>query len=303
MNTEMDGGSSVSRDATRKLAVLVILLASVAAISVVYMLRARERVTLLSADNQQMTSNLARMQGQLDSLTAKLNGLSTQQHPQIAPLSAKTAETSPQQRALNRTNAARRRAEEARWRKVQAQLADEQDQIATARQDLEKTRTDLEGDLKSSHDELNGSVAKNHDELVALEKRGERSYFEFDLAKGKEFKRIGPVSLSLRKTNTKHERYNVEVLVGDNQISKKDLNLYEPAFFYPEASHTALELVVNKIDRNEVHGYVSAPKYKESDLALSTQSAAPEAATGPKADVTPASGEEPLPHRPKTPQP
>src|SRR5215831_8665516 len=72
-----------------------------------------------------------------------------------------------------------------------------------------KNRTDLETSLSSTKDELNGSIAKTHEELVVLQKRGERNYFEFDLNKSKQFQRLGPLMLSLRRTDAKHMNYDL----------------------------------------------------------------------------------------------
>jgi len=44
--------------------------------------------------------------------------------------------------------------------------------------------------------------------VVALSKRGERNFTEFDIAKSKQFERSGPLSLSLRKADTKHQRFD-----------------------------------------------------------------------------------------------
>jgi uncharacterized coiled-coil protein SlyX len=162
-------------------------------------------------------------------------------------------------------------ADDPRWKKMQEQLAAQEKQINAAQQDVantrtdvEKTRVDLEGRLNSARDELGGSIARTHEELVALEKKGERNYYEFDLTKSKQLQRVGPISLSLRKTSTKKENFDIVMLVDDFQLTKKHVNLYEPVLIYPADSHQPLELLVNRIDKNQVHGYVSEPKYKES---------------------------------------
>jgi hypothetical protein len=151
--------------------------------------------------------------------------------------------------------------------KIEDQLAAQQKAIASTQQNLERARTDLEGMLNSARDELNGSIARTHDELVALEKKGERNYYEFDLAKSKQFQHVGPLSLSLRKTNFKHEYYDMAMLVDDRQLYKKQVNLYEPLLIYLADSHQPLEIVVNRISKDDVQGYVSAPKYAEAQSA------------------------------------
>ena len=252
--------------ASRGLSVLVVVLACVAAASLGYLLRERERASLLSTDNQEMSANLAQMRARLETLTSKVDDLASQRtsESQASRQPVAPRETAEDRAAVQQART-RRRAQDNRLSKVQAQLEDQGKQIASTREEIEDTRAALKGDLESSHHELSGSIARNHDELVALERRGERAYFEFNLPKSKQFQRVGPISLSLRKTDRKHERYNLEVLVGDNRISKNDLSLYEPALFYPEDSHRPLELVINHIGKDEVQGYVSAPKYKDAE--------------------------------------
>jgi hypothetical protein len=168
-------------------------------------------------------------------------------------------------------------------------LKETQDQVA-------KNRSDLEGNLNSTRDELNGSIAKTHEELVALAKRGERSYFEFDLTKSKEFQRVGPITLSLRKADTKHKNYNLEMIVDDNRLSKKNVNLYEPIWIHTENDSQPIQVVVNRVEKNVVHGYVSAPKYKPSELAVSSTNTAtvtPVAAHPQAPDQNPQSPKQP----------
>src|SRR5438067_5184039 len=123
---------------------------------------------------------------------------------------------------------------------------------------------------RSTKDEFNGSMALTHEELVVLQERGERNYFEFDLTRSRQFQRFGPLTLSLRRTDPKHMNYDLIMVVDDNSLSKKRVNLYEPIWIHTESAGQPVQIVVNKISKNAVHGYISAPKYKESDLAAST---------------------------------
>jgi len=145
-----------------------------------------------------------------------------------------------------------------------------------------KNREDLEGSIHSTRDELNGAIAKTHDELVALEKKGERTYFEFDLNKSKQFQRVGPVTLSLRKADTKRKNYDLAMIVDDNELNKKKVNLYEPVWIHTEHDSQPVQVVVNRIGKDMVHGYVSAPKYKPSELAAASSSNAAPATNGPE---------------------
>ncbi len=221
----------------------------------------------LTKDNEQLSADLSQTRGEMDALNSRLNALSSELSSQQAQLAASEAKAAPPHHGA-RARASGRRPEDSRWKRLQAQIADQQKELAQTRQDLAQTRSELEGSISSTRQDLSGEIAKNHDELVALEKRGERNYYEFDLAKSKQFQRVGPVSLSLRKVNTKHQNYNVEVRLNDAELSKKNVSLYEPVWFYSDENpHQGLELVVNRIEKNRVHGYVSAPKYSPAELA------------------------------------
>ena len=145
------------------------------------------------------------------------------------------------------------------------------------------TSVSTQGNLDSARTELTGSIAHTHDELVVLQKRGERSYTEFDLSKSKEFKREGPFELRLKKANDKHQYADMELMVDDRNLSQKHVNLYQPVMFYTPDSPQPVEVVINEIGKDHIHGYVSASKYRQSELATMSNTAAngtPNAAQG-----------------------
>jgi len=57
------------------------------------------------------------------------------------------------------------------------------------------------------------------------------------------------------------------MIVDDNQLMKKKVNLYEPIWIHTESPSQPVLVVVNRITKDLVHGYVSASKYKPSELA------------------------------------
>ena len=52
------------------------------------------------------------------------------------------------------------------------------------------------------------------------------------------------------------------MLVDDFALSKKHVNIYEPVVFYSADRKAPVELVINSISKNHIHGYVSEPRYK-----------------------------------------
>ena len=217
----------------------------------------------LTAQQSAATATIDQLQSQVNTVTAKLNDMVAAQQ---------AATQAGEQAAAQKKPTARHGAPvvDKRYKELKAELDDQGKQLKDTQDQVAKNRTDLEGSLSSTKDELNGSIAKTHEELVTLQKRGERNYFEFDLTKSKQFQRFGPLTLSLRRSDAKHKNYDLSMVVDDSRLDKKHVNLYEPIWIHSETDGQPVQIVVNKIGRNEVHGYISAPKYRESELASST---------------------------------
>ncbi|HWC15962.1 MAG TPA: hypothetical protein VG498_03080, partial [Terriglobales bacterium] len=227
----------------------------------------------LSAQQSAANATIDQLQGQLNAVTTKLNDMVTAQQ-QAATQAAEQAATQ------KKTGGKRGAPADKRYKELKAQLDDQGKQLKDTEDLVAKNRTDLESSLSSTKDELNGSIAKTHEELVTLQKRGERNYFEFDLTKSKQFQRFGPLTLSLRRTDDKHKNYDLSMVVDDNRLDKKHVNLYEPIWIHSETGGQPVQIVVNKIGRNTAHGYISAPKYRNSELtAMSNDSATPATTT------------------------
>ncbi len=267
-------GPAAPMMASRVLPVLAIALAVVTMASLFYAWRAGGEVRQLTTSRDEMKTSLAQTRARLDELNGKLTQLAAQPKPQAMPVvsgeEANAAAAPKARRARIVRVPARRQAParpDPRIKKLEDQLADQQKQIASTQDDVKKTRDELAGRLDSTREELSGSIARNHEEVVELQKRGERNFHEFTLIKSKQFQRTGPIGLSLRKADTKHKRFDVVLLVDDFQLEKKRVNLYEPVLSSLTDRPQPLELVVNQVDKNQVKGYLSEPKYRKSDLA------------------------------------
>jgi hypothetical protein len=253
---------------------LIIAIAALAAAGVAfgYGYQQQNKVGQLAAQETTANATINDLQRQLGSVTDKLNSMIAQQQAQQADADAAAQAAAQNKSAAAKTangvhSASRQGTTDKRYKQLQAQLADQQKQLKDTQDQVAKNRADLEGSLNSTRDELNGSIAKTHEELVVLAKRGERSYFEFDLSKSKNFQRVGPVALSLRKSDTKHKSFDLQLIVDDNQLTKKKVNLYEPVWIHTENESQPVQVVANRIDKDHIHGYVSAPKYRPSELA------------------------------------
>src|SRR6202048_1570342 len=252
----------------RAILVAAAVLLAVAVVAVGYGYRQQIMVGHLTAQGSAANATINDMQEQLTTLTAKLNDMSAAQQAAAEAAAQKKAPAGRAGAAGAKSAGGKSHATSSKQLKeLRAQLDEQQKLLTQTQAEVAKNRTDLEGNINSTRDELNGSIAKTHEELVALAKRGERSYFEFDLTKSKEFQRVGPLTLSLRKTDTKHKSYDMQMIVDDNQLTKKHVNLYEPIWIHTENESQPVQVVVNRVEKNQIHGYVSAPKYKPSELA------------------------------------
>jgi hypothetical protein len=216
-----------------------------------------------SSHEQAMAATIGDLEQRVKELSVKLSQ-QAEEKERPAPVKVRRA-------PAKRQAVVRRQADDPRWQRIESRLSDHEQKIAGAKRDVEDTRAELEGKLSSTKDELGGSIAKNHDDLVALQKRGERNYSEFTLDRSKEFQKVGPVSLALRKADTKHKKYNLELIVDDMKLEKKNVSLYEPVYLTLSDRPQPMEVVVNQISKNEVRGYVSQPKYRKSELVSETE--------------------------------
>jgi chromosome segregation ATPase len=133
--------------------------------------------------------------------------------------------------------------------------------VATTQAELEKTGADLKravGDMGV----MSGLIATNSKDLVALRELGDRNYFEFDLTKRQITKKVGDVTLTMKKSDPKRNRYTVEILADDKQVEKRDKTINEPVQLYVSDNRQPYEIVVNQIKKDEIVGYLSTPKVK-----------------------------------------
>ena len=141
--------------------------------------------------------------------------------------------------------------------------------VGTLSQDVTATRSDLEGtkkvldstrsDLGMTRTEFGTLIARNHDEIDQLRKLGERDYVEFTLSRNNP-QQVAGFLVNLKKTNPKRHRFSLNLTVDDLEVEKKDRTINEPIFFYASGSKKPLEIVVNKVDTNQIKGYLSTPK-------------------------------------------
>jgi chromosome segregation ATPase len=142
--------------------------------------------------------------------------------------------------------------------------------VSGVKNDLDATKSKLDratGDMGV----MSGLIARNHDDLEELKRKGDRNYYEFTVQKSKTPQRVGPVQMSLNKTDQKKSKYTMTVLADDKSIEKRDKTAGEPVQFYVKgAQHYApYEIVVFDVGKNQITGYLSTPKSAGASTAAS----------------------------------
>src|SRR5712671_5377612 len=128
--------------------------------------------------------------------------------------------------------------------------------VGGVRTDLDSTRDDL----KMARSELGTLIARNHDEIDQLRRLGERDYVEFTIAGKNKPQKVGNLTVELKGVNEKRSQFSVAMTAEDRRIEKKNRNMNEPIFFYISGTKIPEELVINKLGKDTVSGYVSIPK-------------------------------------------
>jgi chromosome segregation ATPase len=146
--------------------------------------------------------------------------------------------------------------------------------VATLGGDLNGVKSDLDSTkngLQMTRGEFGTLIARNHDEIDQLRRMGERDYYEFTVTGKGQKSRVGSLSLELRDADTKKNQFTLALYVDDMRLEKKNRSVDEPIYFYTRGNRTPAELVINKVGKNQVTGYLSTPK----PLAPQTTTPAP----------------------------
>jgi small-conductance mechanosensitive channel len=148
---------------------------------------------------------------------------------------------------------------------VKAELATKanSDDVNKLNGDVNGVKTDLDAtknSIQMARSEMGTLIARNHDEIDQLRRMGQRDYFEFTVQRKSGATKVGSIQIELKDTNTKKNRYTINVLADDNSFEKKDRSVNEPIFFYTGGNRSALELVVNKVTKTTATGYLSVTK-------------------------------------------
>ena len=223
--------------------------------------KAQDQNKLLTAELDQANARLADLKGHIDVTENKMHMTQAElANARSRAESIRKDQMAADQKLADQLNAAQKESTE----KINAVATE----VGGARKDIEATRSDLEatkGRLERASGDMgvmSGLIAHNRDDLEELKRRGDRNYYEFKIIKSKTAQKVGPVQVTLNKTDTKKSKYTITVFVDDRSIEKKDKTAGEPVQFYVRGASRMppYELVVFEVGKNQITGYLSTPK-------------------------------------------
>ena len=103
-------------------------------------------------------------------------------------------------------------------------------------------------------------IARDHNDIERLRKLGARDYVEFTLVHSDTRQEVAPdISLQLKKVDSKRLRCALNIYAEGYEFPA-DLAINEPLVFPIRAMWDSVELVINKMGKDSVVGYLSARK-------------------------------------------
>jgi hypothetical protein len=114
----------------------------------------------------------------------------------------------------------------------------------------------VSGDLGTTH----GEIIRSQDQLNQLLSRTELTPIPFELRRSGHPQTIGPVSLQLKASNQKNQRYTLCVYIQKNCVELKDRVQFEVVQFATSGDSAPLEVIATKIGRDQILGYLEVPR-------------------------------------------
>jgi chromosome segregation ATPase len=221
--------------------------------------QASSKEAILSAQIDQTNSRVADLKGQLEVTTQKL-GFTQAELAQARALAQNIRESQKESdEKLTSQIGQVKQDTDAKLGQVNTDISGAKGDITATKQDLEATKTKLTstiGDLGLQ----SGLIARNQEELDQLKRSGERNIFELHLTRSKTPTHVGPIQVTLTKTDPKKFKYTLLVTADDKTVEKKDKTADEPVQFIIKGATRPYEIVIFDVTKDKVNGYLSTPK-------------------------------------------
>jgi hypothetical protein len=130
---------------------------------------------------------------------------------------------------------------------------------AAANHEAWQATTDRLADVVGVVGSQQGELSQAREDLNRLLAQTRRSALQFELRRGKSREPVGPVSLLLKASDPKTQRYTVCVYLENQCLELKDRVMNEVVVFVLHRNSAPLELVATKVLRDQIVGYLEIP--------------------------------------------
>jgi len=136
-------------------------------------------------------------------------------------------------------------------------------QVAAVSARLDSTNKDLQ----EARTEIGTLFIGGHYAVEALLRMGERESTEFTIAAKNKAQTVAGVSIELKSANPKKNQFNLVLVADDKRTEKRNRTVDEPIFIYTHHSEQPLEIVIDRVGKNTVSGYLSVPKVQQTSAS------------------------------------
>jgi hypothetical protein len=133
---------------------------------------------------------------------------------------------------------------------------------ATADREAWQATTDRLADVVGVVGSQEGEISQTREELNTLLAQTRRTAVQFELRRGSPRQSVGPVSIVLKGSDPKNQRYTVCVYLDDKCVELKDRAVDEVVVFVVSRNSTPLGLVATKVLHDQIVGYLEVPSEK-----------------------------------------
>ena len=142
---------------------------------------------------------------------------------------------------------------------IKNQVTRAHSQIAGLQEMSTQNRSHIEGNretLSATRQQADTNAAQLSEVKYSLE----RERYNFELQKKGGVMKLFNIFLRLKDVDVGKQRYDLEIIADKRRLKKRHRYLNEPIYFYLAGTQQPYEVVVTKIDKKYVVGYLSVPK-------------------------------------------
>lgn len=147
-----------------------------------------------------------------------------------------------------------------------------QQETQELKENVEKTRTSVETlAARASQNEtkieaaaenlkaVQSATEANQQEIADVKRSLEREYYNFELQRRGGYMKVFEIALSLKDTDSAKRQFDLYLLADGKVIQKDDHPVNEPILFYVQDQKKPYEVVVTRVEKDFVVGYLSIP--------------------------------------------